>query len=76
MEETTMSSRGQIVIPKSLREAGGIKEGQRFVIEEIEGAFLVMPIPKDPVKALRGLAKGVLRGSSVKLVRELREEWR
>ena len=70
-----MSSRGQVVIPKSLREAGKLKEGQRFVVEEIDGAFLMIPIPKDPVKALRGLAKGVLRGSSVKLVRELREEW-
>jgi len=75
MEEVTMSSKGQIVVPKEFRDDLGIKEGQRLVVEEVDGALIVVPVPKDPIKALKGLAKGVFRKSSTQLVRELREEW-
>ncbi len=73
--EATVSSKGQIVIPKDFREDLGIKEGQKVVIEEVAGAIVIIPVPKDPVKALRGLAKGITKKSSTQLVRELRGEW-
>ncbi len=75
MEEVTVSSKGQIVVPKEFRDDLGIKEGQKVVVEEVDGAIIIVPVPKDPVKALKGLAKGVFRKSSTELVRELREEW-
>ena len=75
MEEVIVSSKGQIVVPKEFRDDLGIKEGQKVVVEEVDGAIIIIPVPKDPVKALKGLAKGVFRKSSTQLVRELRDEW-
>lgn len=76
MKEVTMSSKGQVVIPKEFRDDLGIKEGQIVFIEEVDGAIIIVPVPKDSVKALKGLAKGVFKKTSVDLVRELREEWK
>jgi len=75
MQEVKVSSKGQIVIPREFRKELGIKAGQKIAIEEVDGVLFIIPIPKDPVKAMRGLSKGVFRKSSVKLIRELREEW-
>lgn len=51
-------------------------KSREFVIEKINGEVFIVPIPKDPVKALRGLTKGLFTKSSTELVRELREEWK
>jgi len=75
MEKAKVSSKGQLVIPKQFRDEMGIGKGKEVFVEEIDGVLLIIPIPKDPVKALRGISKGVFKKSSVKLVRELREEW-
>ena len=76
MQEATVSSKGQIVIPKSLRDGLGIKEGQKVIIEEVGGTLVVVPVPKDPVKAMKGLvAQNVTKKSSTELVRELRKGW-
>ncbi len=75
MEEAKVSSKGQIVIPKRLREKLGIREGEKVTIEEADEVVLVMKKVKRPVKAMRGLFKGKAKRSSVELVRELREEW-
>ena len=76
MQEATVSSKGQIVIPKNLRDDLGIKEGQKVIIEEVGGTLVVVPVPKDPVKAMKGLiAQDVTKKSSTELVRELRKDW-
>ena len=69
----TVSSKGQIVIPQDIRERLKIKKGQRVKIEEVDGTIVVFPVPKDPIKALRGSAK--ISGESTKIVRSLRKEW-
>ncbi len=38
---TTVSSKGQVVIPKGLRERLGLKSGDVLDIEEVEGALLL-----------------------------------
>ncbi len=75
MEQMTMSSKGQVVIPKEIRDRMGAKRGQKFVIEEVDGSYILIPVPKNPIKALRGLAKGTFRKSATQLVREEREAW-
>ena len=41
MEKTKLSSKGQIVIPKSVRDAHGWTEGAEFTIEDrTDGVFL------------------------------------
>ncbi len=44
METTTLSSRGQIVIPKGLRESRHWHAGTSFVVEEVPQGILLKPV--------------------------------
>jgi AbrB family looped-hinge helix DNA binding protein len=58
MSETlTVSTKGQITIPASVREKYGIKAGDRLFTEEQEKGFLIRK-PKD-IFALQGFLSGV-----------------
>ncbi len=51
-------AKGQVVIPKGIREALGIKPGTKLHIR-VEGREVVLfPLPDDPIRALRGALKG------------------
>jgi AbrB family looped-hinge helix DNA binding protein len=41
METTLLSSKGQVIIPKTIRSSHHWKAGTRFVIEEVKGGVLV-----------------------------------
>lgn len=70
-----MSPKGQVVIPKPLREKFGIKEGEEVLVEESKRGILVMKRERDPLKAMVGLFHGkTAKKSSVDLVRNIREE--
>jgi AbrB family looped-hinge helix DNA binding protein len=58
--ETTATSKGQIVIPSSMRRKLGIKEGTRIQIELNENAneIVLKPITREYVHSLRGRFKG------------------
>jgi len=54
LTETILSSKGQVVIPKGVRKALGLKPRQRLEIEVLSnGTMLVIPMPTDVVKAIR-----------------------
>jgi len=74
MEVVKVLQKGQIVIPKDLRERLHIEEGKRLIVEEFEGVLLVMPEPKNPITAMRGLLKPFAEASSVETVRKLRKD--
>ena len=50
--------RGQTVVPKTIRDAMGLEEGATLVWSVEGGSARVFAIPKDPVRALRGILKG------------------
>ena len=52
MEEAKISSKGQIVIPKYLRDAVGMKEGDAVVVSKLDDKIMIMKKPDDPAKAL------------------------
>lgn len=56
--ESSVYARGQTVIPKMIREALAIEYGTKLHWEVREGVIRVMPVPKNPVQALRGILKG------------------
>lgn len=58
--ETTATSKGQIVIPSSMRRKLGIKEGTRIQIELNEDTkeIVLKPITREYVHSLRGKFKG------------------
>jgi AbrB family looped-hinge helix DNA binding protein len=54
MAETTMSVKGQIVIPSKVRERLKLKPGQRFDVDVMsDGSVLVIPIPVDVISAMK-----------------------
>ncbi|PYS68089.1 MAG: AbrB family transcriptional regulator [Acidobacteria bacterium] len=72
--ETTATSKGQIVIPSSLRKKLGIKEGTRIQIEldEDSGEIILKPITREHVHSLRGKFKG--KGLMKALMAEKKKE--
>lgn len=56
--ETTATSKGQIVIPSSIRRKYGIKEGTRIQINDNGSEIILTPITREYVHSLRGKFKG------------------
>lgn len=69
---TTISRRGQTVVPARLRERLGLREGSRLRWLEGVGALVVVPEPDDPVEELAGRYRG--RGALRRLLAERRRE--
>lgn len=71
--EATISSKGQMTLPKKLREKYRLEKGEKaLVIPSSEGILI-----KHKTVSLRGIWKG--KGDPKefeKAIRELREEWR
>jgi AbrB family looped-hinge helix DNA binding protein len=63
------SSKGQIVIPKEIRDKLGIGPGKKVLLRLVDQHAEIVPIPDEPVKALRGMFK-----SDTSLATELLEE--
>ena len=65
MPTTRVSERGQVVIPKAIRDRLKIGRGQLLEVEEVEGAILMRPqksAASSRPRGWRGWA-GVLKGS-------------
>jgi AbrB family looped-hinge helix DNA binding protein len=52
-----LSKKGQFVIPKEIREALGVKEGEELLVT-YESGRVVLTRPKEYAKTTRGLLKG------------------
>ena len=65
MTVVTVSSKFQIVIPKSIREKIGLKPKEKLIVVEKDG--IITLIPQLPIKEMKGFAKGVQ-------TREIRDE--
>ena len=72
MAEATISSKNQIVVPKEVREALGVKAGDKLLIMVCGATVVMMPKPKDHLKALMGIGLG-LYGEDY--LRKERESW-
>lgn len=72
MEHTRVSSKGQMIIPKRVREALGLKKGTELAVELLpEGGFAARPKATDLVAQVRSVA-GMLahRGTRMSATRE------
>ena len=55
METSVLTSKGQLLIPKRLRNKYGIKSGVKVLFEEIDGGVLIRPINEQYFKSFRGM---------------------
>lgn len=86
MEKTKLSSKGQVVIPKAVRDAHGWTEGTEFTVEDTPGALVLRPqrtslFPKTTIDDVIGCAnyKGprkTLKEMNDGIVKEARRMWR
>ena len=56
--ETTVTVKGQDVIPAKIRQHLGIKKGSRFHVEERNGEVILRPLNRDYFKKMSGILKG------------------
>jgi AbrB family looped-hinge helix DNA binding protein len=70
--KSTISSRGQVSIPATLRKKYGIETETQVEWIEEGNAIKIVPLPKDPIKAFRGAGKN--QYTSGKLIEDRRKE--
>ena len=70
-----LSKKGQLVIPKRMREALGVKDGDEL-LASLEGERVVLARPADYARATRGLLKGTWGRSRQAVKRYLERERR
>jgi AbrB family looped-hinge helix DNA binding protein len=58
MHTATVSAKGWVVIPKSIREKHGLKKGSRVQVLDYGQILAIVPLPDDPIEALHGMFEG------------------
>ncbi|MCX5913026.1 MAG: AbrB/MazE/SpoVT family DNA-binding domain-containing protein [Deltaproteobacteria bacterium] len=72
-----LSKKGQFVIPKEIREALGVKEGEELLVT-YESGKVVLTRPQEYAKTTRGLLKGTWgkdRKAIERLIDKERRSW-
>jgi len=73
MPASTLTAKGQVTIPKEVRERLGLKEGDRLVFRfDDQGNLLVRPATRNPLGRLPGLLQHLAGKRSVS-VEEMNE---
>ena len=52
MDTVTLSSKGQLVIPKAVRDHAQVATGSRFTVHYLDGEIRLRPLASAPVVAL------------------------
>lgn len=77
MTTIRLTKKNQMVIPKNIREAVGISEGDELIVEVDKNKIILTVKPKSYSKRLKGLHRDVWKGvDPKKYVKGERESWR
>ena len=69
---STVTTKGQLVIPSKLRRKYGILKGTRVAMIEEDSRIVLQPLTKEFVQSLRGSLKG--RRSALQALKEGRKQ--
>jgi AbrB family looped-hinge helix DNA binding protein len=69
---TTLTKRAQTVVPAAIRQRHNVKPGDTLAWIDDGETIKVIPLPRDPIRALRGCAKG--EGLVQRLLESRRED--
>ena len=84
METTLLSSKGQVIIPKTIRSNHHWRPGTRFVVEDVPGGVLLKPLSSFPATNLqsglgcvgyKGVAKSLVEMQTA-IDEEVARAWR
>jgi AbrB family looped-hinge helix DNA binding protein len=56
METATLSSKGQLVIPKEVRRSAKLQAGDQFAVSYVEGEIRLRPLPAPVATSLDAVA--------------------
>jgi AbrB family looped-hinge helix DNA binding protein len=56
--ETSMTIKGQVVIPAKIRKRLGLKKGIKIFVEERNGEIVLRPINREYFQRMSGILKG------------------
>ncbi|MBZ5622605.1 MAG: AbrB/MazE/SpoVT family DNA-binding domain-containing protein [Acidobacteriia bacterium] len=73
MEITKLSSKGQIVLPKPMREARNWQPGTEFVVEEAKGGLFLRPLRPFPSSRLEEVAGSLPYSGKPKTLSQMRK---
>jgi AbrB family looped-hinge helix DNA binding protein len=69
--ETSMTIKGQVVIPAKIRQRLGLKKGSKIFVEERNGEIVLRPITREYFQKMSGILKG---GGLTKALEQSRRE--
>ena len=69
---STVTTKGQLVIPSRLRKKYGIRKGTRVAMIEEETRIILQPLTREYIRSLRGSLKG--EPSAMKFLTEGRHQ--
>ena len=72
MAGATLSAKNQIVVPREVREALGVRAGDKLLVVVRGSTAIMLPEPAAHHKAIRGIARGVY---SKNYLRKERRSW-
>jgi len=72
METSVLTVKGQLLIPKRIRNKYGIKSGVKVIFEETENGVIIRPMNENYFKSFMGILKST--GDLKEEVRQFKEE--
>ena len=67
-------AKGQIIMPKEIRNKLGIKPGRSLSIKVVDDHVEIRPLPDDPIEFLTGIFKGHPRSMAGELLKERKKD--